>query len=46
MQPLVSTLNAYGGQVVANAAIVKSCSVNVYVTNSTEVIIDVYGYFQ
>jgi hypothetical protein len=47
--PGVSTLNSYGGQVVANAAIVPagtSGAVNVYVTNATQVIIDTNGYFQ
>jgi len=48
-QPVVSTLNAYEGQVVANAALVPagtSGGVNVYVTNPTHVIIDANGYFQ
>jgi hypothetical protein len=47
-QPVVSTLNSLDGRVVANAAIVpagSSASVNVYVTDQTEVIIDVNGYF-
>jgi hypothetical protein len=47
-QPVVSTLNAYKGQVVANATIVPagaSGSINVYVTNTTHVIIDTNGYF-
>jgi hypothetical protein len=42
-------LNAYEGQVVANAALVPagtSGGVNVYVTNLTHVIIDTNGYFQ
>ena len=47
-QPVVSTLNALKGQVVANAAIVPagvSGAVNVFVTNATNVIIDTNGYF-
>lgn len=46
--PVVSTLNAYQGQVVANAAIVPSGTsgnVNVFVTNTTHVIIDINGYY-
>jgi uncharacterized repeat protein (TIGR01451 family) len=47
-QPLASTLNALGGQIVANAALVPagtSGAVNVYVTSPTHVIIDTNGYF-
>jgi IPT/TIG domain len=47
-QPVVSTLNAFDGQVVANAAIVPAGtdgSIDVYVTNTTDVIIDTNGYF-
>ncbi len=47
-QPVVSTLNAYKGQVVANAALVPAGTggaVNVYVTNDAQVIIDTNGYF-
>ena len=47
-QPLVSTLNSWTGLVVANAAIVPagtSGSVNVYVSNATDVILDINGYF-
>jgi hypothetical protein len=47
-QPLVSTLNAVKGQVVANAALVPAGTigaVNVYVTDATHVIIDTNGYF-
>jgi hypothetical protein len=47
-QPVVSTLNAYNGQVVANAAIVPAGgigSIDVYVTNTTDVVIDANGYF-
>ncbi len=47
-QPLVSTLNSWKGKVVANAAIVPAGtneSISVYVTNPTEVILDIDGYF-
>jgi hypothetical protein len=47
-QPLVSTLNAFKGQVVANAAIVPAGgagSIDVYVTSTTDVVIDTNGYF-
>ena len=47
-QPLVSTLNAPDGNVTANAAIVPagtSGSVNIYVTNTTDVIVDINGYY-
>ena len=47
-QPLVSTLNSLDGSVVANAAIVPAGTggaVSVYVTNDTDVIIDIDGYF-
>jgi len=48
-QPLVSTLNSIDGRVKANAAIVPggtpSGSVSVYVTQTTDVILDINGYF-
>lgn len=47
-QPVVSTLNALNGQIVANAAIVPAGTdgkINVYVTNPTDVVIDTNGYF-
>jgi len=47
-QPLVSTLNSFGGIVVANAAIVPAGTggaVSVYVTNPADVILDIDGYF-
>jgi hypothetical protein len=47
-QPLVSTLNSFAGDVVANAAIVPAGSggaVSVFVTNQTDVILDINGYF-
>jgi hypothetical protein len=46
--PFVSTLNSFGGIVVANAAIVPAGSggaVSVFVTNTTDVILDINGYF-
>jgi uncharacterized repeat protein (TIGR03803 family) len=47
-QPVVSTMNSPDGRVKANAAIVPagtSGAVSVYVTNTTDVIIDIDGYF-
>ncbi len=47
-QPVASTLNSFGGQVVANAALVPagtSGAVSVYVTDPTDVILDIDGYF-
>jgi hypothetical protein len=47
-QPGVSTLNSYNGTVVSNAAIVPSGSggaISVYVTNATDVLFDINGYF-
>jgi len=47
-QPVVSTLNALKGQVVANAAIVpagEGGAINVFVTDTAQVIIDTNGYF-
>jgi hypothetical protein len=47
-QPFVSTLNAFEGEITANAAIVpagEGGGVSVYVTHETDVIIDVNGYF-
>ena len=47
-QPLVSTLNSFGGIVVANAAIVPAGfngAVSVFVTDPTDVILDTNGYF-
>lgn len=47
-QPFVSTLNSPDGSIVANAAIVPSGangSVSVFVTNATDVVLDVTGYF-
>jgi hypothetical protein len=48
MQSVVSTLNAYDGQVVANAAIVPldyPGYLAVFVTGTTDVVIDTNGYF-
>jgi len=47
-QPVVSTLNSYDGRVKANAAIVPAGTngaVSVYVTNTTDVVLDITGYF-
>ncbi len=48
VQPGVSTLNSWSGAVVANAAIVPAGAggaVNVFVTDPTDVILDINGYF-
>ena len=48
-QPVVSTLNSPDGRVKSNAAIVYAGAggaVSVYVTDSTDVILDIDGYFQ
>ncbi len=48
VQPLVSTLNSTDGRIKANAAIVPagaSGAVSVYVTDTTDVILDIDGYF-
>ncbi len=47
-QPLVSTLNSFDGRVKASAAIVPagaSGAVSVFVTDQTDVILDIDGYF-
>jgi len=47
-QPPVSTLNSWTGKVVANAALVpagSNGSVSVYVSNPSNVILDINGYF-
>jgi hypothetical protein len=47
-QPLVSTLNSPTGAIVANAAIVSAGTnfgINAYATDTTDVIVDVNGYF-
>jgi hypothetical protein len=47
-QPLVSTLNAPTGTVTANAAVVPAGTngdVSVFVTNNTDLVIDINGYF-
>jgi len=46
-QPVVSTLNSLGGQVVANAALVPGTngSISVFVSNATDLIVDVNGWF-
>ncbi len=48
VQPTVSTLNSVDGRVKANAAITPAGTngqVSVYVTNTTDVVIDIDGYF-
>ncbi|MFZ0314045.1 MAG: S53 family peptidase, partial [Candidatus Korobacteraceae bacterium] len=47
-QPLISTLNSYDGRVKANAAIVPAGdgeAVSVYATNTTDLLLDIDGYF-
>jgi YVTN family beta-propeller protein len=47
-QPVVSTMNSPDGRIKANAAIVPAGyqgAVSVYVTNTTQVILDIDGYF-
>jgi hypothetical protein len=48
-QPVVSTMNSTDGRIKANAAIVPAGgnggAVSVYVTNTTDVILDIDGYF-
>ena len=47
-QPVVSTLNSLDGRIVANAAIVPAGTngaISVFVSNTTDVIIDINGYF-
>src|SRR5262249_15973627 len=48
-QPTVSLMNSFDGRVKANAAIIPAGtangSVSVYVTNTTNVLIDIDGYF-
>jgi len=48
-QPLVSTLNSLDGRIKANAAIVPAGyqgAVSVYVTNTSQVVLDINGYFE
>lgn len=47
-QPLASTMNSFDARVKANAAIVPSginSAVNVYVTHSSDIVLDINGYF-
>src|SRR5664280_1636557 len=47
-QPTVSTLNSYDGRVKANAAIVDAGTngaISVYVSSTTDVVLDINGYF-
>lgn len=49
MQPLVSTMNSLDGRIKANAAIVPAGaggSVRVFATNTTQLVLDVNGYFE
>ncbi len=48
LQPGVSTLNSWDARIVANAAIVPAgagAGISVFVTNTTDVILDINGYF-
>ena len=48
IQPVVSTMNSYDGRIKANAAVVAAGvggGVNVYVTDTSDVILDIGGYF-
>ena len=47
VQPYVSTMNSPDGRIKANAAIVPAGNnaVSVYVSNTTDVILDIDGYF-
>ena len=48
LRPVVSTLNSLDGRIKADAAIVPAGTngaVNVYVTDTTNVILDINGYF-
>jgi len=47
VQPVVSTLNAYDGEVSSNMAIVPTSNteIGVYATNDTHLILDMFGYF-
>jgi len=47
-QPLASTLNSYDGRIKANAAIVPTVSggsISVYATDTTDLVLDIDGYF-
>jgi hypothetical protein len=47
-QPGSSTLNSFGGTIVSNASMVPAAadgSISVYVTDPTDVIIDINGYY-
>jgi len=48
-QPLVSTLNSLDGRIKANAAVVPAGSggaISVFVTDTTDVVLDINGYFE
>jgi hypothetical protein len=46
-EPVVSTLNAYDGEVTSNMAIVPTSNteISAYATNDTYLILDIFGYF-
>jgi hypothetical protein len=47
-RPVVSTLNSANGKIVANAAIIPSGTngaISIFVTNNTDLIVDINGYF-
>jgi len=44
-QPTVSTLNSPDGRVKANAFVVEGPGISIYVTDATDVIVDINGYF-
>lgn len=47
LQPVVSTLNAYNGEVTSNMAIVPTSNteISAYATNYTFLVLDLFGYF-
>jgi hypothetical protein len=47
LRPVVSTLNAYNGQVTSNMAIVPTSNtkISAYATSNTYLILDISGYF-
>ena len=47
-RPVVATLNSLDGRIKANAAIVPAGdqgAISIYVTNTTDVVLDINGYF-
>ena len=47
VQPLISTLNAYAGDVTSNMAIVSTSDteISAFATNNTYLVLDIFGYF-